>query len=72
MSRVTREIGQSAGGGWAAGSGFFGSLMAGLFLGMGADYLFDTDPIWTVIGIIAGSISGFYTMWNLMIKDSDD
>lgn len=72
MSKVTQQIGQSAGGGWAATSGFFGSLMAGLFLGMGADYLFGTDPIWTVIGIVSGSISGFYTMWNLMTKGSND
>ena len=71
VGRISRDVGDSVGDGWAAGSAFFGSLMSGLFLGMGADYLFGTDPLWTVIGIIAGSFSGFYTMYRLMMRDSN-
>ena len=67
--RHTKEV---SGEGWVVGSTFFGSLMSGFFLGFGADFLFDTKPLWTVIGIIAGSGSGFYTMWHMLMKQQSD
>ena len=45
---------------------FFGSIMAGFFLGLGADWLFGTSPALTVSGIIAGSITGFYVMFRAL------
>ncbi len=46
-----------------AGGDFFGAIMAGFLLGLGADFLFDTRPVFVVSGIIAGSITGFYVMF---------
>jgi F0F1-type ATP synthase assembly protein I len=46
-----------------AGGDFFGAIMAGFLLGLGADYLFGTRPVFVVSGIIAGSITGFYVMF---------
>ena len=45
------------------GGDFFGSIMAGFLLGFGADWIFDTRPVFIVIGIVAGSVSGFFTMY---------
>jgi F0F1-type ATP synthase assembly protein I len=42
---------------------FFGSLMAGLLLGWLADHFLDTGPIFIVVGIVAGSVVGFWRMW---------
>ena len=52
----------AAGDGWIAGGNFFASIMTGFLLGFLADKWLGTDPTLTVIGIILGSISGFYTM----------
>ncbi len=43
--------------------GFFASWMAGFLLGWGADSLFGTRPLFIVIGIIAGAVTGFWKMW---------
>ena len=48
---------------------FFGSIMAGLLLGALADRLFGTYPVLVVIGIIAGSIVGFWRMWTIANRD---
>ena len=50
---------------------FFGSIMAGLLLGALADRLFDTYPLFIVIGIIAGSVVGFWRMWQIANRDDD-
>jgi len=42
---------------------FFGSLMAGLLLGWIADHFLGTRPVFIVIGIVAGSVIGFWRMW---------
>lgn len=52
--------------GWVEGGSFFGSIMAGAVLGWLGDRWLGTEPWLVVIGIIAGSISGFYRMWELM------
>lgn len=51
--------------GWVAGGSFFSSIMAGTLLGWGADHFLGTAPLLIVLGIIAGSISGFYQMWRV-------
>ena len=51
--------------GWVAGGSFFGSIMAGTLLGWLADRWLDTDPWLVVVGIIVGSVNGFYRMWEL-------
>ncbi|MXZ06131.1 MAG: AtpZ/AtpI family protein [Acidimicrobiia bacterium] len=49
--------------GWINGGAFFGSIMAGTLLGLAADQWLNTSPWLVVIGIIAGSGSGFYRLW---------
>ena len=49
--------------GWVAGGSFFGSIMSGALLGWLADRLLDTDPWLVTLGIVAGSVTGFWRMW---------
>ena len=51
---------------WAAGSAFLGSILAGFLIGFLLDRWLDTSPWLTVIGIVAGSASGFFQMWQLL------
>ena len=51
--------------GWVAGGSFFGSIMAGTLLGWLGDLWLGTDPWLVVSGIVAGSVNGFYRMWEL-------
>ncbi|MFQ5516619.1 MAG: AtpZ/AtpI family protein [Acidimicrobiia bacterium] len=57
--------------GWVTGGGFFASVMSGFLLGYLADRWLGTDPWLVVTGIIAGSISGFYQLYDYA-KRSDD
>jgi F0F1-type ATP synthase assembly protein I len=56
------QAGDAVRGGWGEAGGFFGSVMGGFLLGFGADWLFGTEPLFVVIGIVVGSIGGFYKM----------
>ena len=42
---------------------FISSVIAGLLLGLGLDWVFDTAPIMVIIGVIAGFVSGFVKLW---------
>ncbi len=42
---------------------FFSSVVAGMLLGLGADWVFGTAPIMVIIGVIAGFVSGFAKLW---------
>lgn len=57
--------------GWVEGSSFLGSILAGWLLGWLLDRWLDTDPWFIVIGIIAGSVNGFYRMWIHAMKEDD-
>ena len=48
----------------SAGMDFFSSAIAGLLLGLGVDWIFNTAPVFVIIGIIAGFISGFAKLWS--------
>jgi F0F1-type ATP synthase assembly protein I len=50
-------------------AGFFASIISGMLLGLGADALFDTGPLLVIIGIVAGSIIGFWRMWQVANHD---
>jgi len=50
---------------------FFGSIMAGLLLGALADKVLGTYPLVVVIGIIAGSVIGFWRMWQIATRDDE-
>lgn len=49
--------------GFAKGGDFLSSIIAGMLLGLGADYLLGTRPVFVVLGIVAGSVTGFYKLW---------
>lgn len=51
--------------GWAASGSFVGSILAGTLLGYLVDLWLGTRPWFIVIGIVAGSYSGFVTMWRM-------
>jgi len=50
-------------------AGFFASIISGMLLGLGADALLDTEPLLVIVGIIAGSIIGFWRMWQVANHD---
>ncbi|HEX9977077.1 MAG: AtpZ/AtpI family protein [Actinomycetota bacterium] len=50
---------------------FIGSIMSGLLLGAIADKLAGTYPLLVVIGIISGSVIGFWRMWTIATRDDD-
>jgi F0F1-type ATP synthase assembly protein I len=43
---------------------FFSSVVAGLLLGLGADWIFGTSPVLVIVGVIAGFVSGFAKLWS--------
>jgi F0F1-type ATP synthase assembly protein I len=45
--------------------GFFASILAGLLLGLGLDAWIGTSPAFTISGIVLGSTSGFWKMWQI-------
>ena len=66
MREVHRGATAAVSEGWMAGGSFFGSIMAGTLLGWLADRWLDTDPWLVAVGAIAGSVAGFYRMWDLL------
>ena len=42
---------------------FFSTVIAGLALGLLIDWLANSGPIATIIGIVAGFVAGFYKLW---------
>ncbi len=57
-----QRAGGAVGSGWVAGGDFFTSIMAAFLMGFALDWLLGTKPLFTVIGIIIGSVWGFYKM----------
>jgi F0F1-type ATP synthase assembly protein I len=51
------------GAGSSQGFDFFSSVLSGMLLGLGADWVFGTAPILVIIGVIAGFVSGFAKLW---------
>lgn len=51
--------------------GFFSSILAGLVLGLGLDAWWGTRPALTVIGIVAGSVSGFWKLWLVARRETE-
>ncbi|MCB2222566.1 MAG: AtpZ/AtpI family protein [Actinobacteria bacterium] len=65
--QVSRAVGHTV-----ETTSFFGSIMAGLLVGWVADRLAGTDPLFIVIGIVAGFGVGFWKMWVDYTKATDD
>lgn len=70
MSGIHDEIRRSVGPGVESAS-FFASLMSGFLLGFAGDWWLGTSPALTVAGIVAGSATGFWRMWQ-WAKGQDD
>jgi len=64
------KFGSELGAGMEA-AGFLSSILAGLLLGLLLDWWLDTSPWFVVIGIVAGSVSGFIKMWQLAKRQDD-
>ena len=49
-------------GDWETAGSFFSSILAGLAVGWAADYFLGTEPWLVVLGVVAGSVIGFWRM----------
>jgi F0F1-type ATP synthase assembly protein I len=49
--------------GTSASLDFFSSVIAGLILGLGVDWLAGSNPVATIIGVVVGFAAGFYKLW---------
>lgn len=49
---------------------FFASILTGMLLGLGLDAWLDTAPTLVILGIISGSVIGFWRMWQVAQRDS--
>ncbi len=58
LTAAARDLDQGG-----AGFDFFSSVVAGLLLGLGVDWLAGTRPWFTIVGIVAGFVSGFTKLW---------
>ena len=67
-TRVTTGLNQ----GWIQGGNLVGSVLAGWLLGFLLDTWLDTEPWFTVGGILLGSYSGFMRMWHYSKKMEED
>jgi F0F1-type ATP synthase assembly protein I len=45
------------------GVDFISSVIAGLLLGLGLDWVFGTSPVIVIVGIVAGFVTGFLKLW---------
>ncbi len=46
--------------GWSGSADIFGSLLAGLLIGLGLDYIFGTRPLFVVMLVVVAAIGAFY------------
>lgn len=52
-----------AGQGTSASVDFFSSVVAGLLLGLGVDWLAGSNPVATIVGVVLGFVAGFFKLW---------
>jgi F0F1-type ATP synthase assembly protein I len=61
MAETARRTGIA----WSIGVAFFSAVVFMLILGWGADLLFGSSPWGVVIGIVVGSLIGFFQLFRL-------
>lgn len=61
---ITKQTTSAINDGWMEGGSFFSSIIAGTLLGYFLDMWLGTDPWLVIIGIVAGSYSGFMRVWH--------
>ena len=50
-------------GGFSPSVDFISAVLAGLAIGLGLDWAFNTRPALTIVFVVAGVITGFYKLW---------
>lgn len=64
-AETAAETARQSGLAWSLGVAFFSAVVFMLILGWGADLLFGTSPWGVVIGIVIGSLIGFYQLFRI-------
>ena len=62
-------------GSFPSGVDFTSSVVAGLLLGLGLDWWLGTRPVFVIVGVIAGFVSGFFKLWRysaVLEKQADE
>lgn len=60
------DISASMSRGTTLGLNIFSSVLVGLAIGYGLDYLFATKPLFTLIFLVLGFCAGIYTIWKAL------
>tara|TARA_B100000929_G_scaffold85165_1_gene66471 strand:+ start:260 stop:508 length:249 start_codon:yes stop_codon:yes gene_type:complete len=58
--------------GWILTTSFGSSVISGLLVGLLVEYFFEINPYGVIIGIILGSINGYYRLWVYSKRLSDE
>lgn len=61
--KSVRAAAKVAAEGTGASLDFISSVVAGLVIGLGIDWLAGSEPVATIIGIVLGFVAGFYKLW---------
>lgn len=72
QERTTTQVGRAVNDGWMEGASFVSSILAGMLLGYLADLWLGTEPWLVVVGILAGTYSGFMRLWKYSVKMEED
>lgn len=62
-SLMSRNPVAGIGAGLVDGTAFFSAIISGMLLGLVADHFLGTTPWLVVIGVLAGTYTGFVGMW---------
>ena len=50
-------------GGFSPSVDFISSVVAGLLIGFGLDWLLDTQPVFMIVFAVLGFVAGFFKLW---------
>ena len=69
---TTTQVASAVNDGWIEGGSFLSSILAGTLIGYLLDQWLGTEPWLIIVGIVAGSYSGFMRVWHYSKRIEED
>ena len=69
---TTTQVAGAVNDGWIEGGSFLSSILAGTLIGYLLDQWLGTEPWLIIVGIVAGSYSGFMRVWHYSKRIEED